>query len=56
MYDYVDCFASDKFENQYGEFDLIQTYPPLNLGDKKGKKIEEVFPESGHENLIVKEK
>ena len=53
---YVHCFGSENFENKYGEFDLIQTYPPLNLLDKKEKKINEIFEDSNHENLIVREK
>ena len=56
LYEYVECFASDKFQNEFGEFDLIQTYPPLNLSEKRELVIKEVFEDSRHENLIVKEK
>ena len=43
LFNYVDAFGSEGFENPHGEFDLIQTYPPLYLDSKRKDLLSSVF-------------
>lgn len=46
MFDYINCFGRDQFEERLAEFDLTQTFPKLNLLDKKDTPIFDIFPDS----------
>ena len=37
MFDYVNCFGREEFEDEWADFDLVQTFPRLSLCDKKQK-------------------
>ena len=54
MFDYVNCFGREEFEDEWADFDLVQTFPRLSLCDKKEREINEMF-DSEMENIVVKE-
>ena len=46
LFDYINCFGRDEFEDKYADFDLTQTFPRLSLIDKKSQTISDLFPDS----------
>ena len=54
MFNYIDCYWRDEFEEKFNDFDLKQSFPPITLSDKKDKTIGEVFEGSNRENVIVR--
>ena len=54
MFSYVEGFCSAEFENEFGDFDLMQTYPQLSLLSRKHETIKQVFGDSDGESLIIK--
>lgn len=55
MFSFVEGFCSAEFENEFGEFDLVQTYPQMSLLSRKQETIKQIFGESEGESLIIKE-
>ncbi|EAS03318.4 UBX domain protein (macronuclear) [Tetrahymena thermophila SB210] len=55
LFDFIDCKDDLEFESEERKFDLVQTFPALSLLEHINKSINEVFPDSVQEIIIVKE-
>jgi hypothetical protein len=55
MFEFVECFGREEFEEKNGEFDLTQTFEGLSLRDKQSLAIRDLFSTSEMENILVRE-